>query len=63
MILPVKYMPGAERYCRKLRDKQLKSVCKVAIYRIRENPHIGNAKTGDLRLKKLRIGIQDFAAG
>jgi putative component of toxin-antitoxin plasmid stabilization module len=45
---PVKYMPGAERYFRKLRDKQLKSVCKAAIYRIRENPHIGNVKPGDL---------------
>ncbi|MBW8383452.1 MAG: type II toxin-antitoxin system RelE/ParE family toxin [Youngiibacter sp.] len=47
-MLPVTYMPSAEKYFRKLKYEQLKSAYKAAIYKIRENPHLGNAKTGDL---------------
>ncbi len=47
-MLPVTYTPIAEKYFKKLKDKQLKNVFKEAIMSIRENPDIGDAKTGDL---------------
>ncbi len=43
-MLPVTYTPIAEKYFRKLKDKQLKRIFKEAIISIRENPGIGNAK-------------------
>lgn len=48
-MLPVVYLPPAERYFRKLKNKQLKNKFRETISRIRENPHIGEAKSGDLR--------------
>ena len=48
-MLPVVYLPPAERYFRKLKDKQLKDKFRQAITHIRENPRIGEAKSGDLR--------------
>ena len=45
-MLPVVYLPQAERYLKKLKDKHLKDEFKKAI---RENPRIGEAKSGDLR--------------
>jgi hypothetical protein len=48
-MLPVVYLPQAERYLKKLKDKHLKDEFKKAIFRIRENPRIGEAKSGDLR--------------
>ncbi len=47
-MLPVSYTPNAEKYFRKLKDKQLKNIFKEAINSIRENPDIGEAKIGDL---------------
>lgn len=47
-MLPVSYSPIAEKYFKKLKDKQLKNAFKEAIISIRENPDIGDAKTGDL---------------
>ncbi|ETA81356.1 type II toxin-antitoxin system RelE/ParE family toxin [Youngiibacter fragilis] len=47
-MLPVTYMPIAEKYFRKIKDSHLKSAYKTAIIRICENPYIGKAKTGDL---------------
>lgn len=38
----------AEKYFKKLKDKQLKQIYKEAINCIRENPQIGDAKIGDL---------------
>ena len=48
-MLPVIYMPIAEKYFKKLKDKPLKNTFKEAILSIRENPKIGEAKTGDLK--------------
>lgn len=47
-MLRVTYLPIAEKYFKKLKDKQLKNAFKEAINSIRENPDIGDAKTGDL---------------
>lgn len=47
-MLPVIYTPIAEKYFKKLKDKQLKNIFKEAILSIRKNPDIGEAKTGDL---------------
>ena len=47
-MLPVVYTPMAEKYFRKLKNKQLKNTFKKAIVSIRKNPQIGNAKSGDL---------------
>ena len=43
-MLPVIYMPVAEKYFRKLKDRPLKNTFKEAILSIRENPDIGEAK-------------------
>ncbi len=48
-MLPVVYLPPAERYFRKLKDKQLKNKFREVVSRIRSNPRIGEAKSGDLR--------------
>lgn len=48
-MLPVIYTPSAEKYFKKLKDKALKKIFKESINNIRENPNIGQAKTGDLR--------------
>ncbi len=48
-MLPVVYSPIAEKYFKKLKDKQLKNLFKKAILSIRMNPQIGYAKSGDLR--------------
>lgn len=48
-MLPVVYMPNAERYFKKLKDKQLKNAYKNGISSIRDNPCMGEAKKGDLK--------------
>ena len=48
-MLPVIYLPPAERYFKKLKDKPLKNEFRKAIMSIRENPKIGEAKSGDLK--------------
>lgn len=47
-MLPVIYTPLAEKYFKKLKNIALKKAYKEAILKIRKNPDIGQAKTGDL---------------
>jgi mRNA interferase RelE/StbE len=47
-LLPVEFLGPAEKYFKKLKDKNLKEKYRIAIYTIRENPNIGGVKTGDL---------------
>lgn len=47
-MLPVNYTTIAKKYFKKLKDKQVKKIYKEAILSIRENPYIGDAKTGDM---------------
>jgi hypothetical protein len=54
-MLPVVYMPAAEKYFKKLNDKILKEKYKKAISDIRVDPNIGEMKTGDLTKDKLQI--------
>ena len=49
MMLPVDYTNNVKRYFKKLKDQQLREIYKEAIIRIRKNPDIGEAKTGDLK--------------
>jgi len=48
-MLPVIYTPIAEKFFKKLKDKPLKTAFREAIISIRQNPDIGEAKTGDLK--------------
>lgn len=48
-MLPVDYTNSAKKYFKKLKDKKLKETYKNAILKIRENPEIGQAKSGDLK--------------
>jgi hypothetical protein len=48
-MLPVIYTPIVEKYFKKLKGKSLKNAYKEAIINIRENPNVGDAKTGDLK--------------
>lgn len=47
-MLRVSYLPVAERYFKKLKDKNLKNAFHEAILKICQNPELGDAKTGDL---------------
>ncbi|CUH96382.1 hypothetical protein P22_2472 [Propionispora sp. 2/2-37] len=42
------FSPAAERYFKKIKDKQLLAKFKAALLLIKENPYIGQAKRGDL---------------
>jgi mRNA interferase RelE/StbE len=44
----VEYLPPAERYLKKLKEKPLKRLYFEAIQTISENPYVGEPKTGDL---------------
>ena len=44
----LKYLPGAERYFKKLKEKGLKSAFRKALENIQADPYVGEAKTGDL---------------
>ncbi len=44
----LKYLPGAERYFKKIKEKGLKAAFRKALEAIREDPYVGEAKTGDL---------------
>ncbi len=44
----IDYMPAAEKYFRKIKDKTLKKKYEEAIYDIRQDPGIGEPKRGDL---------------
>ncbi len=41
-------LPAAEQYLKKIREKQLKTAFQDTIDRIREDPYIGDPKSGDL---------------
>lgn len=47
-MLPIVILPPAEKYFKKLKDKQLKKEFFEAINIIRKNPYIGSEKKGDL---------------
>lgn len=47
-MLPVVYLPPAEKYLRKLKEKPLKVEFLTAITAISADPDVGTAKTGDL---------------
>ena len=47
-MLNVAYMPAAETYLKKIKDKALKKKYSDAIVAIRTDPSIGIPKTGDL---------------
>jgi mRNA interferase RelE/StbE len=44
----IEYLPPAERYLKKLKEKPLKRLYLEAIQAISANPYVGEAKTGDL---------------
>jgi mRNA interferase RelE/StbE len=44
----IQYSKAAERYFKKIKNKHLLSAFKAAIDRLKINPYIGQAKTGDL---------------
>ena len=44
----VRFLPPAAKFLKKIKDKKLKTLYREAIDKIREDPAIGEAKTGDL---------------
>jgi len=48
-VYEVSYSKAAERYLRKIKDKQLLAAFKTAIDKLKLDPYIGNQKVGDLR--------------
>lgn len=44
----LRFSPAAERYFKKLKEKQLKETFRNALLLIQETPSIGKLKTGDL---------------
>ena len=44
----LRYMPGAERYFKKVREKGLKQAYRTALGEIASDPYSGEAKVGDL---------------
>lgn len=44
----ISYSSSAQRYFKKIKDKQLLAAFKSAIDKLKENPYIGSQKTGDL---------------
>ena len=45
----VSYSKSAERYFKKIKDKQLRLAFKNAIGVLKKTPYVGSQKTGDLR--------------
>lgn len=48
MVYQIRFLPKAEKYIKKLKEKNLKEKFKLAILQIQKNPYIGKAKKGDL---------------
>ena len=48
MVYQLLFSPTAERYFKKLKDKQLLEKHKAALMQLQDNPYIGQAKRGDL---------------
>ena len=44
----LQFAPPAEKYLKKLKEKPLKNAFQTAIDAIRENPEVGEEKSGDL---------------
>ncbi len=44
----VRFLPQAEKYFRKIKEKALKDAFQTALQAIGKNPHAGNEKKGDL---------------
>lgn len=44
----IKFLPAAEKYIKKIKEKQLKTAYSQAIEVIRQNPYAGEMKRGDL---------------
>jgi mRNA-degrading endonuclease RelE of RelBE toxin-antitoxin system len=47
-VTEIRFLPPAQRYFKKLKDKTLKNLYRQALERIREDHTVGTAKTGDL---------------
>ena len=45
----INYSKSAERYFKKIKDKQLLAAYKEAIDKLKNNPYIGTQKVGDLQ--------------
>jgi len=45
----INYSKSAERYFKKIKDKNLSAAFKEAIDKLKENPYIGTQKVGDLQ--------------
>jgi mRNA interferase RelE/StbE len=48
-MYPIIYSSQAEKYLKKIKDRNLKKLFKDAIEKIRKNPYEGNMKKGDLK--------------
>ena len=48
-MMDVIFLPPAAKYLKKIKDNNLKELYKEAIKAIREDPSVGEAKTGDLQ--------------
>ena len=48
-MFEIKYSKAAERYFKKIKDKQLLAAFKNALDKLKENPYIGTQKVGDLQ--------------
>ena len=44
----LRYLPGAEKYFKKIKEKGLKEAYKNALQKIAQNPYQGKITTGDL---------------
>ena len=44
----LRFLPAAERYFRKIKEKPLKDLFITALHNISANPYCGKAKSGDL---------------
>ena len=45
---PIEFLPPAERYFKKIKEKGLKEAFREAIEQIRQDPYSGTAEKGDL---------------
>lgn len=47
-MIKVIFLPPAAKYIKKIKDKNLKKLYQDAVDGLRENPYLGDLKTGDL---------------
>lgn len=48
-MIEVRFLPPAQKFLKKIKDKRLLALYREAIDRIREDPSVGQAKAGDLQ--------------